>query len=190
MKRSTLIMIMVLLAVLAVVVLGGDVFSAGNASLGMISVEAPRGWDISAEEKRIIGKPASGSTSSREWYALGSELFVILGPEPDPGRDLSAVLKKFMEDTFVGYAEIDLKSVNLKLPSGIENLGFSGSMRNRNSGDIIYAIALVLRHKGSNFFFIYDIDREESYKKFSAGPLLFIMNSIKVVDGSGKSGVK
>ncbi|HNW29343.1 MAG TPA: hypothetical protein PKN50_12780 [Spirochaetota bacterium] len=189
MKRSMLL-ITALLAFPALIVPGGDAYPAGNASLGMITIEAPPGWDLSAREKRIIGKPVAGNEPPKEWYAPGSELFVMLGPEPDSGRELSAALKKFMQDTFIGYAEIELKSLKFKLPSGIENLGFSGSMRNRSSGDIMYAIALVLRYKGSCYFFIYDIDREESFKTFSSGPLIFLMNSIKIVDGSGKAAGK
>jgi hypothetical protein len=187
MKKS-LQLIFLQLAVTAVIIHGGNAFATGRVSLGMLSIESPQGWDLSAEEKRIIGRPAAaGNASSREWYALDSELFVMLGPEPDSGRELSAILKKFMEETFVGYAEIELKRIKLKLPSGIENLGYSGGIRNRSSGDIMYAVVMVLRFKGSHYFFVYNINKEETYKKFSSGPFIFIMNDIKTTDGSDKN---
>ncbi|MBP7735312.1 MAG: hypothetical protein KA369_04995 [Spirochaetes bacterium] len=186
--KKGLLLIILQLAIPAIILYSGIAYAAGRVPLGMISIEAPQGWDLSAEEKRIIGKPAAaGNASSRDWYALDSELFVMLGPEPDSGRELSVTLKKFMEDTFVGYAEIELKRIKLKLPSGIENLGYSGGIRNRSSGDIMYAAVMVLRFKGSHYFFVYNINKEEPYKKFSSGPFIFIMNSIRTTDGSEKN---
>jgi hypothetical protein len=179
------------LILLVLIVAGRDASTAGRASLGKLSFEVPRGWDVSVENNRIIGKPTvSGDASSKDWYAPGSELFVMLGPEPDSGGELSVPLKKFIENTFVGYAEIELKSLKLKHPAGIESLGCSGSMRNRYSGDTLFAVVMVLRHGGSLYFFVYNIDREDRFRDFSSGAFILIMDSVRTSGESGNSGIK
>lgn len=180
------------LVILVLIVPGRDASTAGRVSLGRVSFEVPQGWDVSVEKKRIIGKPTgSGDAPSKDWFMPSSELFVMLGPEPDSGRELSETLKKFIENTFVGYDEIELKSFKLKHPAGIESQGFSGSMRNRYSGDILFAVVMILRHKGSLYFFAYNIDREDRFRDFSKGALILIMDSLKTSvefeKGAGKS---
>jgi hypothetical protein len=173
------------LFILALFVPEIDAITAGRVSLGTLSLEVPKGWEVSAEEKRITGKPvATEETSSRKWYMPGSELFVILGPEPDTGRELAATCNQFFEDTFIGYVKIEMKPLNLKIHAGIEYTGFFGSLRNINSGDILYAVVMVLRHKGSHYYFVYTIDREDLFKEFSQCTFINIMDSIRTPDGS------
>lgn len=191
MKKAIRLMLLPLV-ILAFPVAESGAVTEGRVSLGTLSFEVPKGWDCAAEEKRIIGKPVATDDASRDqkWYMMGSELFVMVGPEPASGRNLSAALNKFFEDAFIGYDRIDMKSFNLTMQPGIENLGLSGSVRNRMSGDLLYASVMVLRHKGAHYFFVYDIDKEDLFKKFSQEILVPIMTGMRTADVAGGSGKK
>ena len=103
MKKAIRLMLLPLVVLVFPVAESGAV-TEGRVSLGALSFEVPKGWDCAAEEKRIIGQPVATDDASpdQKWYMMGSQLFVMVGPEPASGRNLSVALNKFFEDTFIG----------------------------------------------------------------------------------------